>query len=667
MPSPIRYELIATAPSGARAGLLHTRRGVTPTPTFMPVATHAHVRGLSMDEVAASGASICLANTYHLLLRPGPEVFERVGGIHRFMQWEGGVLTDSGGFQIFSLPGFRQISEEGARFKSPYDNHAHLLSPETSIATQQSIGSDIMMVLDVCPPSTSPMPEILEAMERTHRWALRCLAARDARPTGQALFAIVQGGVDLKLRAESAGFLTQHSFDGFAIGGLAVGEPREQLYSVTAHTAPLLPADRPRYLMGVGTPIDLVECVNAGVDMFDCILPSKMAQQGYAYTFEGQLRLARSEYRLSDEPLDPTCACPVCRRYTRGYLRHLAQGGHHLAMRLLGIHNLWHYGALMRRMREAILAGRWADEYRSLRDRLAPRSAKPRSVGVRRGDFELVTLKSGARTVRHLGHGEVMHPVGPWEEANRLYVDQLELERRLSERGEEPVRILDVGLGAGTNAVAALTRALAMGDARVRDLEVVSLEVDTTPLKLALGDAQGFAFLAPWRAAAEALLHEGRWDAPSLSWRLLRGDGAALVEELDGRFDLVFFDPFSPKANPSLWTIRVLRSIRSRMRREGGVLATYSAATPTRVSLLLAGFFVGAGIPTGTKQETTVAASHLELLKEPLGERWLERWERSSAKAPHGLELTPELEAELRAHEQWKKVSRLAAGSQGAG
>jgi tRNA U34 5-methylaminomethyl-2-thiouridine-forming methyltransferase MnmC len=336
-------------------------------------------------------------------------------------------------------------------------------------------------------------------------------------------------------------------------------------------------------------------------------------------------------------------------------------------MRLLGIHNLWHYGALMRRMREAILAGRWADEYRSLRDRLAPRSAKPRSVGVRRGDFELVTLKSGARTVRHLGHGEVMHPVGPWEEANRLYVDQLELERRLSERGEEPVRILDVGLGAGTNAVAALTRALAMGDARVRDLEVVSLEVDTTPLELALGDAQGFAFLAPWRAAAEALLHEGRWDAPSLSWRLLRGDGAALVEELDGRFDLVFFDPFSPQANPSLWTIRVLRSIRSRMRREGGVLATYSAATPTRVSLLLAGFFVGAGIPTGTKQETTVAASHLELLKEPLGERWLERWERSSAKAPHGLELTPELEAELRAHEQWKKVSRLAAGPQGAG
>ncbi|MEW6434658.1 MAG: tRNA guanosine(34) transglycosylase Tgt [Myxococcota bacterium] len=666
MASPIRYELLATAPSGARAGLLHTRRGVTPTPTFMPVATHAHVRGLSMDEVAASGASICLANTYHLLLRPGPEVFDRVGGIHRFMKWDGGVLTDSGGFQIFSLPGFRQIAEDGARFKSPFDNHAHLLSPETSIATQQSIGSDIMMALDVCPPSTSPRPEILEAMERTHRWALRSLAARDAKATGQALFAIVQGGVDLELRTQSAGFLTQHPFDGFAIGGLAVGEARELLYSVTAHTAPLLPHDRPRYLMGVGTPIDLVECVNAGVDMFDCIIPSKMAQQGYAYTFEGQLRLARTEYRLSDAPLDPTCACPVCRQYTRGYLRHLAQGGHHLTMRLLGIHNLWHYEALMRRMREAILAGRWADEYRVLREQLAPKSAKPKPSGVKQGDFELVTLRSGARAVRHLGHGEVMHPVGPWEEANRLYVDQLGLERRLAERGEEPVRILDVGLGAGTNAVAALTRAQALGDARVRDLEIVSIELDTAPLQLALGDARGFPFLEPWRTAAEALLNEGRWDAPSLSWRLLQGDGAALVEELDGYFDLVFFDPFSPEANPGMWTNRVLRCIRSRLRLQGGVLATYSAATPTRVAFLLAGFFVGAGLSTGTKRETTVAASHLELLEAPLGARWLRRWERSSAKAPHGLELTPELEAELRSHEQWR-LTKKNAGSPIAG
>ncbi|MEW5741549.1 MAG: tRNA guanosine(34) transglycosylase Tgt [Myxococcota bacterium] len=667
MSSPLRYELNATAPSGARAGLLHTRRGVTPTPSFMPVATHAHVRGLSMDEVAASGASICLANTYHLLLRPGTEVFEKVGGIHRFMKWDGGVLTDSGGFQIFSLPGFRQISEEGARFKSPYDNHPHLLSPETSIATQQAIGSDIMMVLDVCPPSTSPANEILEAMERTHRWALRSLAARDAKATGQALFAIVQGGVDPRLRTESAGFLTQYPFDGFAIGGLAVGEARELLYATTAHTAPLLPKDRPRYLMGVGTPIDLVECVNAGVDLFDCIIPSKMAQQGYAYTFEGQLRVARTEYRLADEPLDSTCACPVCRKYSRGYLRHLAQGGHQLTMRLLGIHNLWHYEALMRRMREAILAGRWAEELKTLRERLTPQSAKPRSAGVRHGDFELVTLKTGARAVRHLGHGEVMHPVGPWEEANRLYVDQLGLERKLAERSDDPVRILDVGLGAGTNAVAALTRAQAMGELRQRDLEIVSLEVDVTPLQLALGDSEGFPFLVPWRTAAEALLHVGHWETPSLSWRLLKGDAAAMIDEVDGYFDLVFFDPFSPEANPTMWTPKVLRTIRSRMRLQGALLATYSAATPTRVSFLLAGYFVGKGVSTGTRQETTVAASELELLAEPLGERFLQRWSRSSAKAPHGVELTAELEAELRAHPQFRSVPRPQRPERAAG
>lgn len=655
MPSPIRFEVAATAESGARAGLLHTRRGFTQTPTFMPVATHAHVRGMSMDEVAASGASICLANTYHLLLRPGVDVFERFGDIHRFMRWDGGVLTDSGGFQIFSLPGFRQISEKGARFTSPFDNHAHLLSPETSIATQQAIGSDIMMALDVCPPSTSPEADIVEAMQRTHRWALRSLAARDAKPTGQALFAIVQGGINRTLRSESAGFLTQHPFDGFAIGGLAVGESRELLYAITAHTAPLLPRDRPRYLMGVGTPIDLVECVNAGVDMFDCIIPSKMAQQGYAYTFEGQLRLARSEYRLSDEPLDATCACPVCRQYTRGYLRHLAQGGHHLTMRFLGIHNLWHYRALMQRMRDAIVAGTWATTYRELRERLGPKPTRPTSVGVRQGDFELVTLKSGARAVRHLGHGEVMHPVGPWEEANRLYVDQLELERRLGGRSDEPLRILDVGLGAGTNAVAALARAQAMGARRLRDIEVVSLEIDTAPLELALGDEAGFPFLAPWRTAGRALLEDGRWEAPAMSWRLLLGDAAERMDEVDGFFDLVFFDPFSPDVNAAMWSQRVLRNIRSRLRLQGGVLATYSAATPTRVSLLLAGFFVGQGVSTGTRQETTVAASHLELLEAPLGERFLQRWQRSSAKAPHGDVDGLDVEAALLAHPQFQR------------
>ncbi len=654
MRSPIRYELLATAPSGARAGVLHTRRGQTLLPTFMPVATHAHVRGLTMDEVRDSGATICLSNTYHLLLRPGVEVFKHFGDVHRYMEWGGGVLTDSGGFQIFSLPGAREITEKGAQFRSPYDNHAHMLSPETSIETQQAIGSDIMMVLDVCLPSTSPEKETREAMERTHRWALRSLAARDAKDTGQAVFAIVQGGVFPELRTASAGFLTQHPFDGFAIGGLAVGESRELLYSMTEHTAKLLPSDRPRYLMGVGTPIDLVEAVNAGVDMFDCIVPPKMAQQGYAYTFEGQIRISRNEYRLADEPLDATCECPVCKRYTRSYLRHLAHGNHHLSSRLISIHNLWHYQALMRRMRNAILEGRWAAEYATLRELLAPKKGLYRSTGAKEGVFELVTTRGGFRAVRHTGHGEIMHPVGPWEEANRLYVDQLELEKKLTVASEDPLRVLDVGLGAATNAVAALTRAEKMGDARRRPLEIVSLEIDLAPLRLAIADPEGFPFLQPWKHAVEAVLSEGRWDSPSLSWRVLEGDAVKLVNELDGQFDIVFFDPFSPDSNPTMWTVDFLREIRSRTPREGGLLATYSAATPTRVSLLLAGFYVGHGLSTGTKGETTVAASASGLVQQPLGQRWLDRWQRSSAPGPHGGPLTSELELTVRAHPQFK-------------
>jgi queuine tRNA-ribosyltransferase len=620
----------------------------------MPVATHAHVRNHTMEEIRATGASICLANTYHLLLRPGVEVFERLGRIHTFMQWDGAVLTDSGGFQIFSLPGEREITEEGARFKSPYDNHRYLLSPETSIATQQAIGSDIMMVLDVCVPSISSEDVTREAMERTHRWALRSMGARAAKDTGQALFAIVQGGVFPALRAESAAFLTAHPFDGFAIGGLAVGESRDQLYAMARHTARLLPADKPRYLMGVGTPIDLVEAVDAGVDMFDCIVPSKMAQQKYAYTFEGQLRLTRAEYRLSDAPLDASCECPVCRHYTRGYLRHLAQGNHFLSDRLLGEHNLWHYAALMRRMRQAILDERWDEECRWLKDRLTPPSRFPRPTGVARGDFEVVATRSGARAVRHRGHGEGMHPVGPWEEANRLYVDQLELERRLGIPTDEPLRILDVGLGAGANAVAALTRAKAMGGRRARPVEIISLEIDLSPLALALDDPEGFPWLEPWAGPAERILSEHRWEEPSIGWRVLVGDAREAIEELDGVFDLCFFDPFSPQANGELWDVGFLRALRSRTRYAGAVLATYSAATPARVAFLLAGFFVGQGESTGTRVETTVAATKKELLRAPLGERWLQRWERSSARSPHGLPITEELERAVREHPQFQ-------------
>ncbi len=364
----VRYELVATDPTGARTGVLHTRRGAVQTPVFMPVATHANIRHVSADELREAGARVLLANTYHLMLRPGAEVFERFRGIHRFMSWDGLVLTDSGGFQIFSLPSDREITEKGAHFRSFIDNSRRLLSPETSIAMQQAIDSDIMMVLDVCIDSTTPEAGTREAMERTHRWALRSLQQKQKVDSGQALFAIVQGGVFPHLRTESAAFLTEHPFDGFAIGGLAVGETREELYSMTEHTAAKLPADKPRYLMGVGTPRDLVEAVRRGIDMFDCIIPTKMAQQGYAYTFSGLVRITRQAFRLSDEPLDAECDCPVCTLHPRGYLQHLVVGKHALGVRLLSIHNLHHYLILMRRMREAIRAGEFDALYRRIKE-----------------------------------------------------------------------------------------------------------------------------------------------------------------------------------------------------------------------------------------------------------------------------------------------------------
>lgn len=384
----VRFELVATDPSGARAGVLHTRRGSFPTPVFMPVATHAAFRHLGMEEVWDTGARIVLGNTYHLMLRPGAEVFRKFGGIHPYMGWNGAVLTDSGGFQIFSLPEDRLITEKGAHFRSFYDNSRQLLSPESSIAMQQAINSEIMMVLDVCIDSRTDEAGTREAMERTHRWAVRSLAAKEKVPTGQALFGIVQGGVHPHLRDESAAFLTKLPFDGFAIGGLAVGETNEERKTMTARATSTLPQDKPRYLMGVGTPTDLLEAVLRGVDMFDCIIPTKMAQQGYAYTFQGLIRITRMVYRLADEPLDSTCDCFVCKRYTRGYLQHLMRGGHHLGSRMLSIHNIHHYQMLTWKMRDAILKGTYAQAYRELKNAIAP----PKDLKDEAGDKQ-VTLK----------------------------------------------------------------------------------------------------------------------------------------------------------------------------------------------------------------------------------------------------------------------------------
>jgi queuine tRNA-ribosyltransferase len=344
--------------SRARRGTVTTAHGTFDTPAFMSVGTRATVTGLLPDDLRAVGAQVLLGNTYHLMLRPGVELFRRVGGIHGFMGWNGPILTDSGGFQIFSLSKDRIISERGARFRSYVDQRMHMLSPEMSIEMQTAIGSDIMMVLDICIDSTSDEATTRAAMERTHRWAVRSLAARtNAR---QALFAIVQGGLVPALRAESAAFLTQHSFDGFAIGGLAVGDTRAEREDVIGFSAELLPPDRPRYLMGVGTPPDLLHAILAGVDMFDCILPTNLAWQGTAFTSSGRVKITRAAYAHADVSLDEACGCVTCRTFSRAYLHHLLKCGEPLGPRLLSMHNLHHYQALMRDARAAIERGEYA-------------------------------------------------------------------------------------------------------------------------------------------------------------------------------------------------------------------------------------------------------------------------------------------------------------------
>ena len=372
----VGFSLLGATEQGARAGVLHTRRGDIPTPVFMPVATRASFRHISMEDARSTSAKIILSNTYHLLDAPGPEVFESFGDIHRFMGWQGAVLTDSGGYQIFSLPGERSITERGAQFRLP-SGRRQLLTPESSIAMQQAIGSDIMMALDVCVDSTSDELRTRQAMVTTHAWAARSLEAHARKQRGQALFGIVQGGVHAALREQSAKAITALPFDGFAIGGLAVGETRSERETMTALCTALLPPDKPRYLMGVGTPLDLVEAVHRGVDLFDCILPTKMAQQGWAYTFQGVLEVMRPAMQRAQGPLDPGCTCLACHSQPLGYIHHLLRVGNAQGVRWLAIHNVHHTQALMSRLRSAILSNGWDLLYAELRERLPKRLKAP--------------------------------------------------------------------------------------------------------------------------------------------------------------------------------------------------------------------------------------------------------------------------------------------------
>ena len=354
----------------ARAGTLHTAHGDVPTPAFMSVATQGSVKAVDPADLRAVGATIVLANTYHLYLRPGIDVIERLGGLHRFMSWEKPLLTDSGGFQGFSLEHLRQITEDAIVFKSHLDGSRHTLTPEAAIRYQEGLGADIIMPLDVCVPSTTDHSAVEEAVQKTARWAERSLEARSR--SDQALFGIVQGGLLTDLRERSAEQITSLGFAGYAIGGLSVGESKSEMYDVTAHTARLLPAGAPRYLMGVGSPEDLVESVARGVDMFDCVLPTRIARNGALLTGEGRVNVDTAPFKTRDGPIEDGCDCHTCANHSVAYLHHLFRAKELLAYRLATIHNLRFVLRLMEEMRAAITEHRFEAYRAAFLERFVP-------------------------------------------------------------------------------------------------------------------------------------------------------------------------------------------------------------------------------------------------------------------------------------------------------
>jgi len=359
--NPFSFKLISRDPdSCARRGRISTSHGVVETPVFMPVGTQATVKGMLPEALDEIGAQIILGNTYHLYLRPGHELISRLGGLHKFMNWQGPILTDSGGFQVFSLGELRKISEEGVSFQSHLDGSRHQLTPENSVAIQEALGADIIMAFDECIPHPADRDYVARSTERSGRWARRCRSAR-REDDGAALFGIVQGGMHEDLRRASAEELIEVGFDGYALGGLSVGESTELMYQVMDFSLPLLPAEAPRYVMGVGTPENLVEGVARGVDMFDCVMPTRNARNGVLFTSEGKLSIKQARFREDERPLDPRCSCYVCRHYSRAYLRHLFRANEILSSVLNTHHNLHYYLDLMASARTAIENGRYLE------------------------------------------------------------------------------------------------------------------------------------------------------------------------------------------------------------------------------------------------------------------------------------------------------------------
>lgn len=672
--------------SKARATRFTTLHGEVQTPIFMPVGTQATVKSMNVNQLETTGSNVLLANTYHLLLRPGPEVFKQCGGIHRFMNWDRPVLTDSGGFQIFSLPHSRAMNEEGALFQSYVDGATHLLSPEVSIGMQKDIGSDIMMVLDQCIPSTASHAKAEAAMKLTHRWAERSLRARGDSP--QALFGIVQGACHADLRIKSAEFLRKLPFDGLAIGGLAVGETHEERYKFTGIAADQLPTGLPRYLMGVGTPIDILEAVHRGVDMFDCIIPSQLAQRGVAFTSKGRLRLRRGTYKFAMESLDPACDCATCRGYSRAYLHHLIKSDENLGWQLLSIHNFTFYHRLMAAMRTSILSDTFAAFYKRMKPELMRDDEDnpanhPKPARIRRnptlGDYEILPAPQGFNSIRQISSGEVMHSVNePEAEANQVYVEQSALANRIRDTTTTaPLVIWDVGLGAAHNAMATLAcfertfaaaPVAAEGTPRLRPVRLISFERDLDPLKLAARDAAYFPHLR--HGAPHELLKSGRWTHSSglFEWTLHPGDFLKEYPVVE-RPDIIYYDPFSAKTDSPLWTPEAFADLHAHLGQKPAELYTYSSATAVRVTLLTTGFFVAAGIGSGPKASTTVAfnlaEAHASHPRPPalLGTDWLGRWSRSHSQYPADLpdQAKPAFAARITGHPQFNPPSESNA------
>ena len=362
----MKFDLITTD-GAARRGRMTLAHGQVDTPVFMPVGTYGTVKAMTPEALANTGAQICLGNTFHLWLRPGMEVIKQFGGLHQFMHWDKPILTDSGGFQVFSLGDLRKITEEGVKFASPIDGAKLFLTPEISMQIQKDLNSDIVMIFDECTPYPADYKTAAESMRLSLRWARRSRDEHDRLQNTNALFGIVQGGMHEALRDESLAGLKDINFNGFAIGGLSVGEPKDDMMRILAHTAPQLPTDKPRYLMGVGTPEDLMDSVEQGIDMFDCVMPTRNARNGHLFTRFGDVKIKNARFKTEQGPLDPTCSCYTCQNFSRAYLHHLFRAGEILSSILNTIHNLHYYQTLMAEMRSAIEGGQFATRVSALR------------------------------------------------------------------------------------------------------------------------------------------------------------------------------------------------------------------------------------------------------------------------------------------------------------